>query len=75
MQPQFSEIADDDIIISKKQLLKMVPYSGMHISRLEQAGKFPPRVRLGENRVGWMLSEVRAWIAAKKQQRPLPVDT
>ena len=43
-------------IISKKELLKLVPYSDQHILRLEKAGKFPRRIDLGENRVGWRLS-------------------
>lgn len=62
-------VSDDDIIITKKQLKLMVPYSGQHISRLERAGMFPRRVPLGENRVGWVLAEVRAWVAARKAQR------
>lgn len=62
-------ISDDDIIITKRQLLVMVPYSGQHIGRLERAGKFPRRVPLGENRVGWVLSEIKAWLAARKARR------
>lgn len=60
---------DDDIIISKKTLRAMVPYSSVHIGRMERAGNFPQRVRLGANRVGWVLSEVRAWIKARKLDR------
>ena len=32
--------------------------------RLEREGKFPKRVRLSGNRVGWQADEVLAWIAA-----------
>ncbi len=45
-------------IIGWKQLKEMQPYSRQHISRLEQAGKFPKRVRIGNNRIGWVLAEV-----------------
>lgn len=62
-------ITDDDVVITKKQLRQMVPYSGQHIGRLERAGKFPRRVSLGENRVGWVLSEIRQWLADRKSQR------
>lgn len=71
LQPpgQSGVITDDDIVITKKQLREMVPYSGQHIGRLERAGKFPRRVPIGDNRVGWVLSEVKAWLAARKAQR------
>ncbi|MBI1921944.1 MAG: AlpA family phage regulatory protein [Geobacter sp.] len=29
---------------------------------LEKAGKFPKRRRLGAGRVGWLVSEVEAWL-------------
>lgn len=60
------------IIITAKQLLKMVPYTLTHIRRLELAGRFPKRVQLGLNRVGWMLVEVETWIEARKSARAKP---
>jgi prophage regulatory protein len=33
--------------------------------RLERAGKFPKRVKLGENSVGWRLDEVEAWLESR----------
>lgn len=51
-------------LVSKKELKSVlgIPYSFAHISRLEAAGKFPRRVRLGECRVAWVLDEVAEWI-------------
>ncbi len=49
-------------LIDKKELVKLVKYSGQHIARLEKAGQFPKRLRLGQNRVAWLLSEVEDWI-------------
>jgi prophage regulatory protein len=46
-----------------------VPYSDMHIWRLEKSGRFPKRIRLGPNRVGWSAREVAAWIEARKAER------
>jgi prophage regulatory protein len=69
---ELRQVDDDEILISKKQLLLMVPYTCQHIARLEKAGKFPRRVPIGENRVAWVLSEVRAWIAARKAKRLVP---
>ncbi|MGD9786068.1 MAG: helix-turn-helix transcriptional regulator [Hyphomicrobiaceae bacterium] len=57
------------IIINAKLLRRMVPYTLTHIRRLELAGRFPKRVPLGANRVGWMLVEVEAWIEARKSAR------
>lgn len=61
-------------LICKKELTKLVKYSPQHIARLEKAGQFPKRLRLGQNRVAWMLSEVEAWIEerlAKRDERSL----
>ena len=49
-------------LIDKKELVSLVKYSSQHIARLEKAGQFPKRVRLGQNRVAWLLSEVEEWI-------------
>ncbi|MEP3054538.1 AlpA family phage regulatory protein [Ascidiaceihabitans sp.] len=45
-------------ILSKPELKELVLYSPQHVARLEKAGKFPKRVQLGPNRVGWVESEV-----------------
>jgi prophage regulatory protein len=58
-----------DRIISRKELRILVPYSDMHIRRLEKAGRFPRRIRVGEARIGWSFREVQEWIAAKKAAR------
>jgi prophage regulatory protein len=52
-------------IVSKRQLKEMVLYSPQHIARLEKAGKFPKRVQLGPNRVGWVEDEVLDWLQAR----------
>lgn len=44
-------------ILSKRQLKEFVLYSPQHIE-LEKAGRFPKRVKLGPNRVGWVEAEV-----------------
>jgi len=55
--------------IGKKELRTIVLYSIQHITRLEQAGKFPKRIRLGENRVAWDSDEIQAWMAQKLADR------
>jgi prophage regulatory protein len=52
---------------------------GIHsttIYRWEQAGRFPRRVVIGPNMVGWYEDEIDAWFAARQRQqdtgRPSP---
>lgn len=58
-------------IITQKELRLLVPYTPQHILRLEKAGKFPARLRLGLNRVGWLLTDIETWIKSRAP-RPLP---
>jgi prophage regulatory protein len=56
-------------ILSKKDLRQLVLYSPAHIDRLEKAGRFPKRVQLGPCRVGWIESEVLAWLEERIRAR------
>ena len=56
-------------IIRAAERRRRVPFSDMHIWRLEQAGKFPKRIKFGERRVGWDLDEIIAWIEDRKALR------
>jgi prophage regulatory protein len=60
-----------DRIITAAERRRMVPYSDMHIWRLEKAGQFPKRLKLGPNRVGWLLSEVEGWIRTRAEARTI----
>jgi predicted DNA-binding transcriptional regulator AlpA len=51
-----------------RPLQTIVPYTNMHLHRLEKAGKFPKRIRLGPGRVVWNLSEVLAWVEARRAE-------
>jgi prophage regulatory protein len=59
-------------LITKKQLRAMVPYTPRHILRLEKKGKFPKRIRVGENRVAWLLSDIEKFIADRVAARDRP---
>lgn len=48
---------------------KGIPFSRVHIDRLEKAGKFPRRIRFGDNTVVWGEDEIDAHIAACKAAR------
>jgi len=61
--------------LSKNEVKQLTLYSHAHRARLEDAGKFPKRVRLGSgprSRVGYVESEIMEWIAQHIQQRDKP---
>ncbi len=64
-----TELSAGDRIVSAKERRQLIPYSDMHIWRLELAGRFPKRIHLGANRVGWSYRELQEWIAARKAER------
>lgn len=61
-------------LLSKRQVREIVLYSPAHIDRLEKEGKFPKRVRLGPQRVGWIESEVLDWLNSIIRQRDTATD-
>lgn len=58
-------------LVTKKELRSIygVPYSFQHIARLERAGQFPKRIKLGQCRVAWLSEEVAAWIDERVANR------
>lgn len=59
-------------LIGKKRLREITSISIQHLTRLEQAGKFPKRLRLTDcqnGRVAWRLDEVEAWIEERTRLR------
>ncbi len=56
-------------ILSKKQVKDLVLYSPQHVARMEKAGTFPKRIRLGPNRVGWVEAEILDWIQHRLENR------
>ncbi len=56
-------------ILSKRQVQELVLYSPQHIARLEKASLFPTRIRLGQNRVGWIEQEVLDWLQQRIDAR------
>ena len=62
-------------MLSKRQVKELVLYSPQHIARLEAAGQFPKRVKLGNNRVGWIENEVLDWLQERIDARDNPNDT
>jgi predicted DNA-binding transcriptional regulator AlpA len=51
-------------ILGDRAVRQLTNLSRTTIWRLERHGKFPRRLRLSGNRVGWRADEVLAWIQA-----------
>ena len=58
------------LILTQKDLRGLVPYTPQHILRLEKAGKFPRRIKLGQNRIGWRRRASAAWRRARTPPEP-----
>lgn len=58
----------DDRFIGKKDVRRIVPFTVQHLRRLELAGEFPGRIRLGLNRSAWLEREVVDWIETRRSR-------
>jgi prophage regulatory protein len=55
------------VVIRRKKLLELIGVSASTQWRMEKAGLFPARRRLGKGSVGWILSEVEEWIKNRER--------
>ncbi|KPZ08349.1 helix-turn-helix transcriptional regulator [Pseudomonas syringae group genomosp. 3] len=55
------------VLISKKQLLAIIPLCERTIYNFEKQGKFPRRIALSSRKVVWDLAEIEAWIDSCKE--------
>lgn len=58
---------EHDRIIREKECFRFTGLSRTTRWRLERRGEFPKRRKLSENAVGWLESEILAWVQAKAQ--------
>lgn len=58
-----------DRLIRKPELFLMIGLSDATVWRMERIGRFPKRLRIGGNSVGWLESEVMEWLRAKANER------
>lgn len=56
-------------LLRMKQVEEKVGVCGVHIRRLEKAGKFPARVEISERAFGYLEKEVDHWIASRLTAR------
>jgi prophage regulatory protein len=58
---------DMDKVLRRQQLLELIGVSSATQWRMEKAGQFPARFRLGAGLVGWHLTEVEAWLQNRER--------
>ena len=49
-------------ILNVKDVSLIIKLSRVTIWRLEKEGKFPPRIKISQKRIGWRKDEVAKWI-------------
>lgn len=62
--------ADMDRIVREAECKRLTGLSRTTRWELERRGQFPSRRRLGSHSVGWLASELEAWVAGR-EQRPV----
>jgi prophage regulatory protein len=56
-------------ILRKPELQSMIGLSDASIWRLEKQNRFPKRIRLGGQSVGWFSDEIENWFDIKAKER------
>ena len=59
-----------DIMLSKRQVMKITGLSDSTLFRQEQAGTFPRRIAIAKGRVAWSQREIVDWLERVKATRP-----
>ena len=52
-------------VIRQKQAIELTGLSRTSLWRLERAGMFPLRRRIGRQAVGWLASDIDEWLATR----------
>ena len=58
---------NSDRVLRRKQLLELIGVSCATQWRMEKAGQFPARIKLGKGSVGWHLGEVEEWLKGRER--------
>ncbi|MCZ6483429.1 MAG: AlpA family phage regulatory protein [Alphaproteobacteria bacterium] len=56
-------------VLSKRATAAKVNYSVPHIDKMVSQGRFPRKIQLGPNKIGFLESEVDAWIEERVRER------
>ena len=58
---------DNERFLRAPKVCEMVGFSRASLYRLEAAGDFPKRGKLGANSVAWRLSDIREWMNSREE--------
>ena len=58
-----------DAVLKRAMVSAITGLPASTLYRKVAAGEFPAPIKLGESASGWLLSEVDAWIAARRDER------
>lgn len=59
-----------DRILHQDEVLELLGIARMSLYRMRRAGKFPPHVEIGSQRIGWPESEIKAWVESRRRPAP-----
>ncbi len=60
---------DENRVIRKPELIAKIGLSDASIWRRERQGKFPRRIKLGGQAVGWLSTEIETWLNERANER------
>ena len=61
----------EPIVHRKKAVVTLTGLSATTVWRLTRRGEFPQPIRLSPGAVGWLDSEIRAWLAQRAASRSM----
>jgi prophage regulatory protein len=64
-----TDLPPDDHILREPDVERKTGLSRTTIWRLERKNEFPRRLRLSANTVGWLASEIQAWMVERSAAR------
>ncbi|ODS22887.1 hypothetical protein AB835_11800 [Candidatus Endobugula sertula] len=64
-----------DRILRAHKVQHIVGVSRSTIWRMERKGQFPARLPMGTDNIGWLKSDIEAWIINHRQNRYNPTST
>jgi predicted DNA-binding transcriptional regulator AlpA len=66
------EMGMDDLdsvrVLTRHQTIEAVGVSGKTWERLEAVGDTPPKTRLSEGRIGYRVSDIKAWLDKRRER-------
>ena len=62
-------------LLTRKQLLEIIPFSYPTIWELMRRGEFPKALRIGQQKVAWREDEIREWIESRPRQELMAEDS